>query len=328
VLGCCFILSCFFYRAIMSEQTAPNFFARDEAFWQNYIDSRPKIPQSFFDRIFSYHAQHGGRFEVAHEVGAGPGIHSPRLAEKINHVIVSDPFADNISAAERRLAQHKDRYTFHVNKLEDSMKDVPAQSVDLVFGQAMIHFTNHAKALEACAEQLRPGGTAAFSLVGFPSFADPQVRAVWEDMLQQGVKVVLSTTGGSQDALHTMMLTQITNLDNVAFPEQFFAPGVQRILLNDANGDVIRRTAIAPDLEAEFQFVSQPRSDDVVVRGQFDDDWAFDLDIAGIKRLASTFPFDQSTPHCQARWKDMEAVLGESTTQGFWTCPLLLATRL
>lgn len=47
--------------------------------WASYKKYRPEYPQSMFDLWFDYHRQHGGKFDAAHDVGAGthPTIPTP-----------------------------------------------------------------------------------------------------------------------------------------------------------------------------------------------------------------------------------------------------------
>lgn len=39
--------------------------------WASYKEHRPEYPQSMFDLWFDYHRKHGGKFDAAHDVGAG-----------------------------------------------------------------------------------------------------------------------------------------------------------------------------------------------------------------------------------------------------------------
>ena len=39
--------------------------------WASYKEHRPEYPKSMFDLWFDYHRKHGGKFDAAHDVGAG-----------------------------------------------------------------------------------------------------------------------------------------------------------------------------------------------------------------------------------------------------------------
>ena len=109
-----------------------NIYAQDENFWKLYLQGRPQVPDSFFDRIFQYHADHGGRFDTVHDAGAGAAVHSARLAARFDNVIVTDKSLVNIRAAKAKLRGCK--YAFEAVKLEETVKWAP-KSVDMVLQQ-------------------------------------------------------------------------------------------------------------------------------------------------------------------------------------------------
>lgn len=39
--------------------------------WDGYHSYRPTLPRSMFESWFQYHAEHGGQFDAAHDIGAG-----------------------------------------------------------------------------------------------------------------------------------------------------------------------------------------------------------------------------------------------------------------
>lgn len=46
----------------------------DEEYWDNYLAARPKYQNDgFYERLFSYHDVHSGSYDLAHDVGTGPG---------------------------------------------------------------------------------------------------------------------------------------------------------------------------------------------------------------------------------------------------------------
>ena len=96
-----------------------NLFEGDETFWTKYVKGRPRAPDSFFDRIFAYHAQHGGNFTRVHDAGAGVAVHSARLAQRFSNILVSDVSAQNIDIAKSRHEDPHQQYDYRVAKLED-----------------------------------------------------------------------------------------------------------------------------------------------------------------------------------------------------------------
>lgn len=89
-----------------------NPYDQNTSFWARYILGRPKVPDAFFERIFAYHESHSGSFNVVHDAGAGPAIHSARLAKRFAHVLVSDPVIMHIGEATKRLKADRARGLF------------------------------------------------------------------------------------------------------------------------------------------------------------------------------------------------------------------------
>lgn len=52
-----------------SDQKFP--FTISESNWNEYLRYRPKYPDSMWESWFRYHEAHGGKFDAAHDVGAG-----------------------------------------------------------------------------------------------------------------------------------------------------------------------------------------------------------------------------------------------------------------
>lgn len=125
-------------------------YARDSEYWEKYLKGRPQLPDTFFDRIAKYHADHGGSFDVVHDVGAGVGVHSLRLKKYFKHVIVSDIVAENVKLAEQRLG--RDGYSYQAAKIEDSTF-LDEKSVDMVFAAFAMHHTDYEEAFKSIARQ-------------------------------------------------------------------------------------------------------------------------------------------------------------------------------
>ena len=47
-----------------------NLYSGESNCWAEYQKGRPEVPESFYERIFNYHAEHGGQFGIAHDTGA------------------------------------------------------------------------------------------------------------------------------------------------------------------------------------------------------------------------------------------------------------------
>lgn len=111
--------------------------------WTTYIEYRPKYTPQFYDRIYKYHTQHSNQWRVAHDVGSGAGIVAEVLANRFEHVMISDSSQEFITTAEMRLLSsvHKDKLEFRVESAEN-MDWTGEGSLDLVTIATAIHWTD------------------------------------------------------------------------------------------------------------------------------------------------------------------------------------------
>ena len=299
-------------------------------FWVEYVKGRPNIPQSYFDTIFDYHARNGGSFDVAHDVGAGGGIHSGRLLDKFQRVIVSDPFENNIEAAKSQLQTRADRCTFNVSTLEDTIKTEPAQSVDLVFGQSMWHFTSPEEAIAAVAHQLKPGGTFAMSSAGFPVFKDARVWDLWSRMFHAIVLEQVNKRGGPYGPSRRPMRSQLSRLDSVPLPEEYFQPGALRIKTEDPLGpgrDFSREAMVPKEFENDVPPWSEVGENDIVQYVAATDEWTFQASYQKLRDIVLTFTNDLESDVQVKLWQEMKDIMGDTETEAVWPFSLVLASR-
>lgn len=299
-------------------------YSRGSEFCIKYLRCRPQVADSLYERIFVYHAEHGGRFDTAHDVGAGAGIHSARLAKRFNKVIVTDISQENIEFAKSQLQGPS--YEFHVTKLEDT-KSFPQASVDLVFAAAMLHFTDIDFALQAIAHQLKSGGTFAALCIGACRLEDPAVQEAWIKVFNVGCRQLIDRAGNT---IANRIRRNACACDSGALPEAFFEPGALRIKLNetilDLPGGHYYLTLIPPELREKYPLVSQIGNAEQVIR-ESDDDWGFRKDISGLKDVLSTFPFDYETAEMKSGMNELETAVGEREIGGYWLVSTILATR-
>ncbi|RAL12392.1 class I SAM-dependent methyltransferase [Aspergillus homomorphus CBS 101889] len=152
----------------------------DEArYWRGYLSTRPKYSNEFYNLIYDYHSAHSKSFAVAHDVGAGPGQVSAKLAERFAHVVVSDNNANHVDYARYMLLgdtqqrQQQPRFSFTVAKGEELGDRYPPGSADLVACPLMFPLMETEAALQSFAQLLKPGGTLAIWFYGRAHFAEP-----------------------------------------------------------------------------------------------------------------------------------------------------------
>ncbi|GIC90440.1 methyltransferase tpcM [Aspergillus udagawae] len=303
-------------------ETNGQVFARSKAFWDNYLRGRPQVPQSFFQRIYRYHWENGGRFGTVHDLGAGIGPYAKELRSKFEHVIVSDIVPKNVQLAEEHLG--RDGFSYRAAPVEDAA-DLPPGSVDLAFATNVMHFADQQAAMEAIATQLRPGGTFACAGFGPARFDDPDVQDVWERISQQGGRILLDMADHPQDTINVM--SRSSNEYNLAPLEpRWFRPGALRIRLNMTQGGITG--LLPPERQQEVTDPDFSSPSDVVVY-ETDDEWRFQTDFEGFLQHFRSFPHAGANPAAfTGLLQELKDLVGEGRhLHGCWPATLILATR-
>lgn len=294
-------------------------FAKDKAFWNNYLKGRPSAPDVFFDRLFRYHQEHNGRLGAVHDVGAGNGPYAAKLRSKFQHVIISDIAPDNVTFAKERLGT--DGFSYRTAKVEEG-EDIPDGSVDMVFATNVMHFCDQKLAMEVIAKQLRPGGTFACAAFGAAHFEDPRVQGIYVSISQIGARELLKTLNDPDKLIAAMARTQ--GAYNVApLDEALFLPGAQRVHLNMPKGGMT--SPLPPECQVDEPL--HTGANDVEV---FDSEegWSFVTDINGIREHVASFPFGRSDSEAITQlWRQLEEVVGDGPVKGHWPAKIILATR-
>ena len=300
-----------------------NEYAQDEQFWETYIKGRPRVPESFFERIYSYHASKGGAFDTVHDAGAGAGVHSGRLAKRFSHVIISDASSENIEAARRRLHDNK-TFSFQVAKLEDGANVAPA-SVDIFFTFVAIHYCGDKidEAMKLVATQLKPGGTFAAAAFGLAVFDDPIIQQLWLELFQRSVERTLD----SKPDMHPYFVISASAYDAVPLSTAYFAPDARRIKINFSDEWSWRPMQVPPKYE-EIIARSSRIGEREEVSFETDAGWRFEMDLDDLKAHKTSFPTLTETKEADALWKELMGLVGTRKITGSWPAVLVLATRI
>jgi SAM-dependent methyltransferase len=295
-------------------------FAQDKKFWNNYLKGRPQAPDSFFSRIFSYHASQNGRFGTVHDAGAGNGPYSSKLRSKFAHVIVSDIVRKNVELAQDRLGT--DGFSYRTAKIEDA-HDIPPGSVDMVFATNVMHFADQTVAMDTIAMQLKPGGTFACSTFGPARFFDKNVQQLWDKISQQGGRELLKNSQNPKDTIGIMVRTQgnLAPLDG-----NLWERGAKRVNLNMGQGGI---TTMLPPEEAYRNTEPTHVGQDDEIVFQDEDGWGFEMDLEGIKEHMRSFPFVADYAEAFTQFiTELEDLLGDRMrVRGVFPAQIILATR-
>lgn len=316
----------------------------EQSYWMDYQAARPRFPDSFFQRIFAYHAANGAvdpddssGWQLAHDAGAGPGIHSPRLAEKFDRVLVSDAAEGNVALARAALgaSAQASKYEFLVSKFEATAALYPPGSVDLIFSATMLHYCNVPDAMASAAQQLRPGGTLAIALSAIAVLDDAVLQKKWLHLMNAGAEAMYTRFRAAWGEGPWLSATRLnaSGYDDVALSEEHFGPGARRVRFGEGDGEGFAGGAwydvwVPEAFRGQFpQPPSKVRADEVVEFADGGEEWRFEMDLKALRKNLETFPFDTGDEKMVALWKEFEDLVGDRVVSGRWPTRLILATR-
>lgn len=298
-------------------------FAAPDFKWEEYIKHRPLYPPSYYNRIYKYHSQHSDKWDVAHDVGTGPGIISQELANKFKHVIASDPNEGYVDIACDRLTNEfgfpKSQFTFLQESAEKS--SVEDGTVDLLIMAQAMHFTDVEAAMESFARQVKSGGTVAISFYSRAYFANnPKAQAAFDKIWDTWTGKLVGMGGL---LARTLQYTDST-FDIVPFPTKFWEPGAKRILINARGNEHPIR--MSPNNRVPFE--SRVGKDDVR-EFEIDDAWTDAKDFPWLKDLFKSVLPNIPEEEVNGFWKEVEEAVGgaDKPIEVYYPAVQLLATR-
>ncbi|ATY60324.1 Methyltransferase type 11 [Cordyceps militaris] len=293
--------------------------------WDDYHNYRPTLPPSMFAAWMKYHESHGGKPDVAHDIGAGSGTGAAFLSQVFAHTYVSDPGAANIAIARTRL-QPASGFTF---------RQVPAEvqwpgpaTVDMAVLCNVLHWTDAPVVMANLAATLRPGGSFACCMQAFRVYfpQSPRLDALWLDVTET-IMSKLHREGALSDAIRAGIRNSYAGYEGVDVPEEYFE-NVRRWHVNVRVGDATpyRFTKVG-EFEENPRRVRDGETEEVVHdpgwRRQVDADW-----LRGFLRT-TTLPLGDDI-WALPTWTELERVIndefgGQVTAE--WPVYMLLATR-
>ncbi|CAK1363679.1 uncharacterized protein RHO25_006156 [Cercospora beticola] len=292
------------------------------SFWGLYSQGRPRLSESVLQRIWEYHTSNGGSFEVVHEPGAGIGLHTERLAERFQHVIVSDTERSSLDIATTRLRGLKNA-EYRLARFENAAR-LPRAGIDMVVAIDMTHFTETDKMLEAVHRQLKPGGTFAVILVGPSKLEEAAAQNIWKRIWWSNLEAVTQPTIGGKVRDHSWLDRFVNGLDGIPLPEHMFEPGAVRIHINTA-GDW-HDEIMPPGLQFD-KAPSQSDQSDHVLHIEENENLRFTTDIFGLReQLAAMSPAGLSTK-IEKSLEELDRSLNGRKVSGHFLVQCLLATK-
>ncbi|KAI0852999.1 S-adenosyl-L-methionine-dependent methyltransferase [Daldinia vernicosa] len=294
------------------------FAARQGTDWSYYLAHRPAYPQSFFERIYSYHAQKSGAaWSVAHDIGAGCGVVSAVLASRFDSVIVSDPNDGYTKLAREYLLEKtsfpESKFKFLQETAEES--SVGSGTVDLIAACECIHWTTPDVAIGEFGRQLGAGGTLAITYYTRPLIegnerAARAWKAVWDAFPK---KVQRYGIGENPYKIGN------TALESLEFPEENWE-AIKRIYIN-SQGTV--DSFMLDDRIIE----SRVKESEEKVWVEEDDDWCDVCDIEWLKGYVATWEPRLQESEIQDIWDELEAALEGKPVKTRTPIVMILATK-
>ncbi|KAH8923449.1 S-adenosyl-L-methionine-dependent methyltransferase [Atractiella rhizophila] len=123
----------------------------------DYAEYRPKPPQALYDHIFEFHNRSGGQYNVAIDIGCGPGQAAIDLSGSFREVIGVDPSETMLETA--RSTGPPANLSFRQGHA-DAVPFIKDASVDLVAASVAAHWFPP-RWYDEMARILKPGGTLA-----------------------------------------------------------------------------------------------------------------------------------------------------------------------
>lgn len=301
-----------------------------------YLQYRIIYDPLFYDRIYRHHIAHNGQWNLAHDVGTGPGMVAEALATRFATVVASDINANQIAAARQRLEKTYPKVKFEHCRAEEVAKLGAAESsaygkADLVAVAECISLFKMDEAMAAFAELLKPGGTLAVWFYGRLIFADEgkdRCQQIHDRIVAKAVQKMGSFKGNP--VMEASCNTLAGWLDNLAFPKTDWCD-VKRLKWN-----YDKPLGFLSDEDLGFKTEWENRiADDEAVEERVDRDfWAKeDCSIDWIKGFVSNMlpclPNEEIDAQLDVLYGELEEAMGEKNTRNkvCWPVVLLLATK-
>ncbi|KAL8882239.1 MAG: hypothetical protein Q9198_000729 [Flavoplaca austrocitrina] len=299
----------------MGSQTATNFFEGAGFDWESYITHRPAPTSDFYQLIYDHHRAHGGEFNLAHDIGTGPGNIAQQIGKAFKKVHASEPSAYHTSQCRGEDISTQGGHA--------------AESVDLITVAQCIPLMNVDQAISGFGKLLKTNGTLAIWFYGRPAFADPKQREsqlIINRILSKAWDRVRPMKGTGFERAKIMLCAF---LDNVAFPEGEWKQ-VRRLKWNHDKPMMFLEN---DDVDFDIRWDSAVREDELEEKMIDRGFWAVDADVGWMRGFVDyALPWenkDEEKAQFDGLFKELERAMGgkEKKQKVTWPVALLLATK-
>jgi SAM-dependent methyltransferase len=201
----------------------------DEPYWANYLLARPTYSSSFYELLRNYRAAHAkdssSAFELAHDVGTGPGQNARVLATtQYAKVVATDASPAHVDVARQlnKDLEQAGRLQLHPATGEEVADTVPELlgKADGVFCAEAIPLMDAPRAVAGWAELLKSGGISATWFYGRPAFVNnDKANAIYAKIVNRLFAPMIARFG-PKERQGWLRATSLMHgwLDGVAFP--------------------------------------------------------------------------------------------------------------
>ena len=211
------------FRKMASNQErghSHEFEGSDSFDWSKYLAARPDYKASdFYKIVFDFHASRGNGWDLAHDVGTGPGNVAHYLAQHFAHIQASDPSVApfdemRISLGDKNVRIVESGGETLLEKTEPSLHG----KADLIAVAEAIALMEPVKAIENFAGLLKPGGTLAIWFYGRPIFEDKKNEARQQQIFDKILTIAWSSLKPFSEVFERAWHCLTKWLDEVHFP--------------------------------------------------------------------------------------------------------------
>lgn len=328
-----------------------------EDYWKGYLSTRPTYGTDFYQLIYDYHARHSthpSTFSLAHDVGAGPGHVSRKLASRFSHVVVSDKDRSVVDYARRnlsstgnvqnttKLSSCSSQFSYMVSGGEDLWQIAAPESADLIVCALMFPLMNTSSAMDCFRRLLKPNGTLAVWFYGRAHFAEPEYLSTCQPLLDRLINHHFSRVIGAQSGEGSEQWKRTTNriaswLDYLPFDKRHWY-GVERRKWNKTWAEMgffgheachfSIKPAVYDKKRNNLPTVEEETVIELEDRNLWKKDWTA-CEVRQFVRFIFPFPFsfDLHDKAVESVWSDLEQEMGGPEARRAFSWPAVLAAK-
>lgn len=313
----------------------------NDAYWDNYLETRAEYNRDFYDKILDYHKLHNKSLTkgVAHDVGTGPGQVALELSKYFDNVIASDNNETLLAAAAARIGKLNvkcNHIAWEAVAAEDLSSKHKPESAAIVTAAECLPLLDIPRAMSTFEHLLQPNGTLAAWFYGTPVFSEPDFAKTCQPILSEIYSMMFGVVVKNVGAEHMAAWKNVAQtlqswLENVSLSPESWCD-IQRHKWNSH----LPMSFIWPQSDNSEPGTSVNDKGETVIVKHDPHFWAKSWDAQQVRfYLESLFPnFEKvmasgACAHIEPKFAELEKAMGgEGCKRDFmWPVILILATK-